>query len=366
VPQVFPADRPHTFDVAGFAGGAETFRVPVTTTGEATVVPELASAPAADLVVPNAGDLTWATVTLDPASIEAVPQQLAQVPDPQARAVVWVSLVDGICLGQVDPRVMVRTVGSAWPREDNASILNRTAGSLLGRIIPTFLPHDEQRDAEQVVSRAAAAVLEAATPGSTRALVAARAVARTSADEELLHAWAAGERRPAGLEDDSDFGWIVVRNLASHGLAGRDLIEATRERDDTLQGRLSALMAGASMPDAQAKAWAWGEITTNRERSNYELNALAQGFWSSGELDVLRPYAARYFSDVPAMSAWVGDDALARVAQLAFPSRVVEEATAELGRAALRRDDLTPAVRRGIVDAESELEEALRSRATFG
>ncbi len=365
-PQGFPADRPHTLDVAGFSAGVETFRVPVTTTGSSTVVPALASAAAGDLVVPNAGDLTWATVTLDPASIAAVPHQLAMVPDPQARAVVWVSLIDGICLGKVDPRVMLRTVGQAWPHEDNASILNRTAGSLLGRIIPTFLPRDEQDEAVQVVAKAATEALEAAEPGSTRALVAARAVARTSADEELLRAWAAGERRPAGLEEDSDFGWLVLRNLASHGLAGRDLIEATRERDDTLQGRLSALLAGASMPDADAKAWAWSQITTNRERSNYELNALAQGFWSSGELDVLRPYAARYFRDVPAMSAWVGDDALARVAQLGFPSRVVEEATAGLSRAALLRDDLTPSVRRGIVDAQSELEEALRSRATFG
>lgn len=365
-PQAFPADRPHTLDIAGFSGGAETFRVPVTTTGSSTVVPVLASVAPDDLVVPNAGDLTWATVTLDPASIEAVPRQLATVPDPQARAVVWVSLVDGICLGEVDPRVMVHTVAQAWPHEDNASILNRTAGSLLGRIIPTFLPPEEHQDAVQVVAQAADAVLQTATPGSTRALVAARAVARTSADEELLRDWAAGRRRPVGLEDDSDFGWIVVRNLASQGLADRDLIEATRERDDTLQGRLSALMAGASMPDPDAKAWAWAQITTNRERSNYELNALAQGFWSSGELDVLRPYAARYFSDVPAMSGWVGDDALARVAQLGFPARVVEQATAELSRAALERDDLTPAVRRGIVDAQSELREALRSRATFG
>jgi aminopeptidase N len=125
-------------------------------------------------------------------------------------------------------------------------------------------------------------------------------------------------------------------------------------------------MAGASMPSADAKAWAWGELTTNRARSNYELNALAQGFWASGEPDVLRPYAARYFADVPAMSAWVGDDALARVATLAYPSRVVEEDTAALSRAALQRGDLTAAVRRSIVDAQSQLEEALRSRATFG
>jgi aminopeptidase N len=366
VPRAFPADRPHTFDVAGFTGGAEVFRVPVTATGNSTSVPELAAAPDADLVVPNAADLTWATVTLDAASTAAVPQQLGQVPDPQARAVVWVSLIDGVCLGTLDPRVMVRTVGAAWPREDNASILNRTAGSLLGRVIPTFLPPEDKDAAEQVVARAAAEVLAGAEPGSTRALVAARTVARTSTDEPLLRDWADGKNRPQGLEDDSDFGWIVVRNLTSRGLAGRELIEATREQDDTLQGRLSALMAGASMPSVEAKAWAWAELTTNRERSNYELNALAQGFWASGDPDVLRPYAARYFSDVPPMSAWVGDDALARVATLAYPSRVVEPQTAELSRAALERDDLTAAVRRSVVDAQSELEEALRSRATFG
>jgi aminopeptidase N len=366
VPQAFPADRPHTLDVAGFSGGAEVFRVPVTTAGGSTVVPELAAAPGADLVVPNAGDLTWATVALDDATIAAVPEQLGTVPDAQARAVLWVSLLDGVCLGRVDPRTMVRTVASAWPQEDNSSILNRTAASLLGRVIPTFLPPEEQDAAEQVVARAAAAVLDSAVPGSTRALVAARTVARTSTDEALLRAWAAGTDRPQGLEDDSDFGWIVVRNLASHGLAGRDLIEATRERDDTLQGRLSALMAGASMPGADAKEWAWAELTTNRSRSNYELNALAQGFWVSGGPEVLRPYAARYFADVPAMSGWVGDDALARVATLAYPARVVEEDTAALSRAALQREDLTAAVRRSVVDGQSELEEALRSRAAFG
>ena len=73
------------------------------------------------------------------------------------------------------------------------------------------------------------------------------------------------------------------------------------------------------MPSADAKAWAWGELTANRSRSNYELNALAQGFWLTDDLDVVRPYAERYFTEVPAMTAWVGEDAIARVATLAYP-----------------------------------------------
>lgn len=366
VPASFPADRPHTMDVAGFSDGAEVFRVPVTVTQDRTVVAALRDAPDADLVVPNAADLTWATVTLDPRSVAAVPTSLAAVPDVQARAVVWVALIDGVCLGTVDPRVLVRTFGDAWPAEDNDSVLTRTAGALLGRIIPTFLPPGEHEWAERVVAEAAAQVLAAAQPGSTRALVAARTVARSTADESLLRAWAAAEDRPAGLKDDSDFGWIAVRNLAARGLVDEDFVEGRRADDDTLQGRLNALLARAAMPSADAKAWAWHELTANRSRSNYELNALAQGFWLAGDLAVVRPYAQRYFEDVPPMREWVGEDAMARVAMLAYPGRVVEDATVERSEAAVRREDLGAAVRRSMVDAESELREALRSRATFG
>ena len=142
-------------------------------TQEATEVPALRGA-TAQLVVPNAGDVTWATVTLDDRSVAAVPRVLASVPDAQARAVVWIALIDGTCLGTVDPRVMVETFAAAWPHEDNSSILTRTMGSLLGRVIPTFLPPGEQDGAGQVVAQAAATLLGTAEPGGTAALVAAR------------------------------------------------------------------------------------------------------------------------------------------------------------------------------------------------
>jgi aminopeptidase N len=364
-PQAFPADRPHTFDVAGYDGAVERFRVPITVTADHTVVEALRAAPDVELVVPNAGDLTWATVLLDPLTVEALPTALASVPDAQARAVVWVALIDGVCLGQTDPRLMVRTFGGAWPQEDSDSVLNRTAATLLGRVIPTFLPESEHDWALEVVADAASRLLDASAPGSTHALLAARTLARSSADEALLRAWADGSGLPAGLEGDSDFRWIVVRNLAGRGWTDRAGVEAVLSGDDTLQGRLGALTALAALPDPESKAWAWSELTTNRQHSNYELNALAQGFWVSGGLEVLRPYVARYFEDVPPMTAWVGEDAIARVATLAYPGRVVEPETLAASQAALERGDLTAAVRRSVVDGQSELREALASRAAF-
>ena len=73
---------------------------------------------------------------------------------------------------------------------------------------------------------------------------------------------------------------------------------------------------------------------------------LATGFWEARDQDVLRPYVVRYFTDVPALTGRVGEDALATVAALAYPSHVVEASTADKSASALQRNDLTASVRR--------------------
>ncbi len=181
----------------------------------------------------------------------------------------------------------------------------------------------------------------------------------------MLRAWADGDALPPGLQDDGDFRWIVVRNLASRGLIDADGVEGYHAKDDTLQGGLNALMCRASLPEPAAKAWAWEELTGRHGRSNYEMVHLARGFWSAPEPELVADYVPRYFTDVPAMSQWVGEDALSRVVLVGFP-KVFTDETADASERALSRDDLTPAVRRSLVDADAELREALASRAAFG
>jgi aminopeptidase N len=361
-----PADRPHSFDVAGFSGGAEVFRVVTTVDSDETALPELAGKPAADMVVPNAADLTWANIKLDAATIAATPAELRAVPQAQARAVVWTALIDAVALAEIDPRHLLAVLATSWAGESSQSIVNQVGLRMTGRIIPQFIPVSEQRSADAVVATAAAAMLAESGAGSSRALVAARYVAKASADEDLLRRWASGQQLPEGLGGDWDFRWLALGNLARRGAIGSAEIAAALELDHTMQGTLKALECKASAPDASAKAWAWEQLTGQHGRSNYELNALAEGFWRGGDRDVLRPYVARYFTDVPALSGRVGEDALARVAQLAYPSRVVEVSTADQSAAALRRNDLTASVRRAMVDADSQLREALASRARFG
>ena len=126
-PAAHPADRPHTLDVAAFAGGREVARVEVVVEGERTPVPGLSDLPAGALVVPNAGDLTWAEVSLDPQTVAALPSRLPDVPDEQARAVLWVALLGAVSRGEVDPRAAVDVFAAAWPRETSAAVLSRTA-----------------------------------------------------------------------------------------------------------------------------------------------------------------------------------------------------------------------------------------------
>ena len=365
-PAAYPADRPHSFDVAGFSSGTEVFRVVTTVDRDETALPELEGLPAPSMVIPNAADLTWANIKLDAATVAAAPAELSAVPQAQARAVVWTALIDGVALTEIDPRHLLAVLATSWARESNQSIINRVGLQMFMRIIPQFIAVSEQSGAYAVMAKAADCMLARSEPGSSRALVAARYSASSSADEDLLGRWASGEQLPEGLDDDSDFRWVVLGNLARRGAIGPGEIDAALDRDHTMQGSLKSLQAKASAPDAAAKVWAWEQITGEHGRSNYELNALAAGFWHASDQDVLRPYVARYFTDVPAMSARVGEDALARVAALAYPSHVVEASTAEQSAVALQRGDLTAAVRRAMVDADSELREALASRAAFG
>ena len=365
-PAAYPADRLHSFDVAGFSCGTEVFRVVTTVDSDETALPELEGKPSASMVIPNAADLTWANIKLDVVTLAAAPAELSAVPQAQARAVVWTALIDGVALAEIDPRHLLAVLATSWAGESNQSIIDRVGLQMSMRFIPQFLPASEQGDAFAVVAKAAASMLAQSEPGSSRALVAARFVATSSADEDLLRRWASGEDLPEGLAGDSDFRWVVLGNLARRGSIGNAEIDAALDRDHTMQGNLKALQAKASAPDPSAKVWAWEQITGEHGRSNYELNVLATGFWHASDQDVIRPFVARYFTDVPALSGRVGEDALARVATLAYPSRVVEASTADLSAAALQRSDLTASVRRAIVDADSQLREALASRAAFG
>jgi len=381
VPDAYPADRPHLLDIAGYTAGELLWRVETVLDADDATLPELSGAAKPALLLPNAADLTWARVELDGETLDALAGELALVPEPETRAMVWNALVDGLACAEVDPRLVLDVFAAAWPLEDNSSIVTLVARQVSNRTIPAMLPPAEQPAARRMVAESAERRLERAEPGSSDALAAARHLAANTSDVALLRRWAnlsepgggmpppgsdsSRPGLPAGLDADDEFRWVVLTALARHGAVADPELDEALAADPSMQGNLHALTARASRPTPEAKAWAWAELTGNRSRSNYELNALATGFWHAPDLNLVRDYVPRFFTDVPAMSAWVADDALFAVALLGYPAWVVEQETADRADEALERSDLSPAVRRAFVDAGSRLREALASRAAF-
>jgi aminopeptidase N len=369
-PDAAPVGRPHTLDVAAFAGGAETVREVVVLEGGSVLLPALRGLPADAVRVPNAADLTWAEVDLDPMTLAVLPGSLDTVPDASARAVVWVSLLGGVSRGLVDPRLVVDVFTSAWPHETNAAVLARVSSLMADTVVPLFLSLPEQEPATARLSAAADVLADRAVTSApdaeALAVAAARAWARTGTDVDRLRRWAAGVGIPALLEGDDDFRWLVLRRLAALGAVRDHEIEAAEAADRSLAGRLAALGVRAVRPTREAKEWAWARLREDAALSNYEALQIARGFWVAPDPALVRPYVPMVGDLVVAMSARMSDDALSRIVTEIHPTPVVEEATTGASAAVLARTDLTPGVRRAWLDAGHVLGEALASRHRFG
>ena len=76
-------------------------------------------------------DLTWARVRLSDSTLAALPTQLAQIPDGQARAVVWSSLIDGVHGATASPEAFLEVVRRGVAARDE--LLDPDAGRGLRR-----------------------------------------------------------------------------------------------------------------------------------------------------------------------------------------------------------------------------------------
>ena len=231
---------------------------------------------------------------------------------------------------------------------------------MVGRFVPPGqLPAIEARVA-QTCRRAMAAAL----PGSGQQLIAARGLAYAAGADEvpLMLAWLAGSDVPTGLEMDTEMRWTVLTRLAATGAVARHDIDLEASRDHTASGVEHAARCRAALPDADAKAQAWQVIMVDDSRSNRLIDAAAEGFWSPHHRELTESYVPRFFDDAPAMTArrppWVAIHA----AECAYPRFAVEPETVARAERLIARTDVTPGLRRAVVDYTDDLRRALLGR----
>jgi aminopeptidase N len=205
--------------------------------------------------------------------------------------------------------------------------------------------------------------MERATPGSGLQLLAAGGYATSAGPTDVgrLRDWLAG-RVPAGLEVDPDLRWTVLSRLCALGEAGSAEIDAELARDRTASGTQYAARCRAALPHEAAKAAAWHILLHDDTRSNRLVIAAGDGFWHPRQVELTRPYVRRFFDEAPAMAARRTPAIVKRSAEVGYPRHVPEPQTAEMADRMLARTDLTPGLRRVVVDLTDELRRAVAGR----
>ena len=357
-PAEYPAHRPHGLTVRHLPTGTEHQDQHIEMAGDSA---RLTWQPTAGtLIIPDAGDDTWAKVRYDEYTLAALPGRIGSIADPVTRGAIWLAVRDATADAELSCEFVLTLLEAALPVETEDIAIQSLSGWADNLLLSQYLGGDRQsRD------RVAAVVekrLATASPGSGLQLAAALGFATVQSGSSILPGWLAGEA-PPGLVMDAEMRWATLTSLARSGAASLDDIEAELRRDTSAQGVIHAARCRASLPESEAKQAAWQGIMTNAGLSNYEVFALCEGFWRAEHSDLLEPYVERYFDEIATTSAIRTGWLVAETGRLAFPAYAATEATVDRAERLLADASLPSGLRRSVADATDDLRRAIRVRA---
>jgi aminopeptidase N len=355
-PERHPADRPHTIRVAVGVDGAWTDRTVELDSPETS----LGDLPQGSAVILDAYAESWVASVPDPTTVRALVDLLPGVEDDELRAGIWDNLRSGYHHAALDPADVLEIAVASLPVEDTEDSERRTMHWLLGSVVPLAGP-----DALARVHQAARARLGNTEPASGRQLAAFRTLISTGTDLDALDRWVSGSDLPEGVALDVDLRWRVLIRLASLGAVDLARLDDELALEPTGDARVSHANARASLPTAEAKAWAWSCFTGETDVANYELTAAGIGLWRGGQEAVTEPYVDRYFADLPetvqVRSGWM----LADAAQYFFPRTSIDEETLARAEALVADGSMDLSLRRRLADEADELARLLAVRHAF-
>ncbi|MEU4775587.1 aminopeptidase N, partial [Micromonospora sp. NPDC023644] len=238
-PASHPVLRPHRIGVGRYAADGTVVRTEVDLDPDAdggrTVLAGLAGEPAARLLLPNDGDLTFAKIRLDPASADAVPLVLPGLADPLARALLWGEALDAAIDGERPVAGLVALIAAALPAETEV-IIAEDVLALSRSLVDRYLDPLAREAALAQVAAACRTLLDGAPAGGSLQLAAARGWLAASTDADRLAGWLAGRDVPPGLAVDAELRWSLLLRLVVLGAAGEAEIAAEAAADPSAAG----------------------------------------------------------------------------------------------------------------------------------
>jgi len=304
--------------------------------GATTDVPQLVGRPRPAMLLLNDGDMTFAKVRLDEASLATAIAHVADIKDALARVTVFTILQDMWRDAELPSGQFVTIVLACLAGETDMTALRNQLQ--VGRQAAIDYSAAEVRAANRATwTKGLGDLLSDAVPSSDTQLALATALIVGAAldDTYLIDHWLVDEKIPQGLPIDTDLRWLIVTALARWGRADEAMIEQTLAFDHTQTGMEHAAGARAARADATAKADAWNLATQSEDVPNETLVQICANFWNFGQEDLTRQYAAQYFDVADAIASgagiWAGrgDAAVDTVLTSLWPTPVADQAFVE-------------------------------------
>ncbi|MBT8226845.1 MAG: aminopeptidase N [Dactylosporangium sp.] len=333
--------------------------------GDRTPVPALVGVPAADVLLLNDQDLTYAKLRLDERSMATVVDHIVGFDNPLARGLCWAAAWDMVRDGELATRDYLRLVARGLCAERDINLVMITLWqirSALGLYAdPGWAPEGWQR-----LARMAERAVAESEPGSGLQLAWVRAfvgAARSGADLAVIADWIDGQHVPQGLRIEADLRWHMLQALIAGGIADPATIETELERDRTASGERQAALARSLVPTRAAKAETWQRLVTDDHLPNWLQRSLLQGFQHPSHVALTGPYTRKYFTVIDGIWARRDSEQAQDFVQLAYPAYQISEDTLGLTDAWLAEPGRPAALRRLVVEGKDSVVRALRARA---
>ncbi|MGC4994453.1 aminopeptidase N [Nocardia salmonicida] len=319
----------------------------------------LASAP---LRLLNDGDLTYAKVRLDTASLATVERSVDRVSDPLARGLIWSALWNATRDGELGAERYLSMARDFAPTEPNMALLTAVLANA-SFTIGHYLPEATRDRWRGEWLESCWATLHSSAPGSGAQLAWARATAaaatvdgRRATDIRAILL----DRAPQGLALDPDLRWALWTALAATGAAKVAELDAELERDNTASGRTAHLRTLTARPEPQVKASAWDSALGDTSLTNDHLDAVIEGFRAGQRRDLTARYDDEYFAALRAVWDRRSIEIARRIVVGLFPSA---DSLDGVDRWLASSADAPGALRRLVIEQRDHLARDLRVRA---
>ncbi|ORV42771.1 aminopeptidase N [Mycolicibacter engbaekii] len=356
-------------DTAGSGRLVRVHREELDIEGPSTPVPGLVGVSRGKLILVNDDDLTYCALRLDPQSLAAATERIADIADPLPRTLVWSAAWEMTREAEMRARDFLALVQQGIGAETEVGVAQRL---LLQAQTALGFYAEPAWAAEQGWPAFADRLLElarAAEPGSDHQLAFLNALCTSVLAERhtavlaaLLDADPAGQGL-AGLAVDTDLRWRIMVALARSGVVDAAEIDAEIQRDPTAAGKRQGAQASAARPQAAVKEAAWRQVIEDDTLANITGRSIIAGIVQPGQGALLAPFTARYFEAILGVWERRSSEVAQTVVVGLYPGWEVSQAGLDAADAFLADPQVPPALRRLVLEGRAGVERSLRARA---